>query len=253
MDSLKIKIISRAQKIIKRRLFLLREYLREIINDFITTKIEAIVFYFVLKSHDSKNKKIINLINPIKKDLRQSLWGFEYFQLYTLVKKTEKAHGDIAEVGVYEGSSAKIICETTKKRVHLFDTFEGLPESGPEDYPGKRFKGNYKASYDNVKKNLRKYKNAILYKGLFPLTSKPIKNKKFSLVHLDADLYESTSKSLKFFYPRMSKGGVIICHDYSGSGGLRGVKKAVDEFFKNKPEIVIEFLVDSSQCIIIKI
>ena len=52
----------------------------------------------------------------------------------------------------------------------------------------------------------------------------------FSFVSLDVDLYQPTLCGLKFFYPRMSKGGVIMVHDY-GSPWL-GVALAVDEFSK---------------------
>ena len=35
----------------------------------------------------------------------------------------------MAEVGVYQGVSAKLICEAKgDKELHLFDTFEGLPD-----------------------------------------------------------------------------------------------------------------------------
>ena len=40
------------------------------------------------------------------------------------VKATRKLSGDIAEVGVYRGGSAMIICEAKgNKKLHLFDTF----------------------------------------------------------------------------------------------------------------------------------
>ncbi len=49
----------------------------------------------------------------------------------------------------------------------------------------------------------------------------------------------------------MQKGGVIMSHDYVASdGSITGVKKAFDEFFKNKPEPIIEL--SGSQCIIVK-
>ncbi|MFH1326435.1 MAG: hypothetical protein ABIH48_03120 [Candidatus Falkowbacteria bacterium] len=47
------------------------------------------------------------------------------------------------------------------------------------------------------------------------------------------------------------KGGVIISHDYSRPA-TKGVKKAFDEFFKDKSEIIIEPFI-SSQCLIVKV
>ena len=40
-----------------------------------------------------------------------------------------------------------------------------------------------------------------------------VKNKKFSLIHIDVDLYKPTFDSLSFFYPKLCKGGVILCDD----------------------------------------
>ena len=74
-------------------------------------------------------------------------------------------------------------------------------------------------------------------------------NKKFSFVHLDVDLYKSTLDCLKYFYPRVSRGGVIISHDYPNSDG---VNKAFDEFFQDKPEIIIEPFA-TGQCLIVKV
>ena len=70
---------------------------------------------------------------------------------------------------------------------------------------------------------------------MFPGTSDPIKDKTFSLAHIDVDLYQSTVDCLNFFYPRMQAGGVIISHD----AHLGGVNKAFEEFFKGKPEPII--------------
>ena len=42
-----------------------------------------------------------------------------------------------------------------------------------------------------------------------------IKDEKFSFIHIDVDLFEPTFESLKFFYPRLKKGGIIVCDDYN--------------------------------------
>ena len=41
-------------------------------------------------------------------------------------------------------------------------------------------KGKFKASVDEVKNYLKEYENVHIYKGIFPNSSDPIKNKKFS-------------------------------------------------------------------------
>jgi hypothetical protein len=203
----------------------------------------------VLSSYRSAEKRpVIDLINQTKGKTDMKLGLDEAYQIYSATKRTQKILGDIAEVGTYRGGSAKLICEAKgDKALHLFDTFEGLPEKAACD--DKRFfKGLFASSLDAVKSLLKDYPNVTFYKGLFPDTALPIMNKRFSFVHLDVDIYQSTIDSLTFFYPRMSKGGVLISHDYAYSSG---VKKAFDEFFADRLEPVIEL--SGSQCLVVKI
>jgi len=179
----------------------------------------------------------VDLIKRIKQEIEMLLKDQEAFLIYSTAIKTEKIEGEIAEVGVYQGGSAKILREASKKPLHLFDTFEGLPELNEKDDSDQFQKGNYSASLESVKNYLSGYPNIYYYKGLFPSTAEPVKDKKFSFVHFDVDIYESTLGCLNFFYSRLSKGGVIISHDYASSGGVR---KAFDEFFEDKPEIIIQ-------------
>lgn len=142
-----------------------------------------------------------------------------------------------------------MICEAKGDRdLHLFDTFEGLPQSDDKDDKQLFRKGQYEANYEEVKQYLAGYANVHIYKGYFPNTAAPINDKFFSFVSLDVDLYESTKKALDFFYSRMSKGGIILSHDYQGA---KGVKKAFQEFMKDKPEPIVE--IAGNQCLIIKI
>ncbi len=174
----------------------------------------------------------------------------EAYQLYLAVKNSNKIQGDIAEVGVFKGASAKIICEIKgDKRLHLFDTFEGLPKPNAFDDPNVFSKNQFASELSEVKDYLIQYPHVNFYKGTFPTTALPVSDKQFSFVHLDVDLYQSTHDSLTFFYPRMAKGGIIISHDYLNS---LGVRKAVDDFFKDKPEPIIELETLGLQCLIVK-
>lgn len=203
---------------------MIREFIKRITEWLVTTQffpfprkiISMIVEYAVLVKNgvilyydDPERSKVINLIKNIKNEIKMFMEINEAYQVFMAVKKTEKIKGDIAEVGVYQGGSAKIICEAKgSKLLHLFDTFEGLPEFSEAD-TGHYHKGEFLASLKKVKIYLKKYQNVYFYKGLFPLTAKPIRNKRFSFVNLDVDLYESTLSCLKFFYPRMNGGGLL--------------------------------------------
>ena len=195
----------------------------------------------------NKDKVAVDLVQKIQRDGGSLMWPAEMIQLYFCVFATQKLSGDLAEVGVYAGRSARLIREVSPNKIlHLFDTFKGLPKPTSNDNSTWR---EYMLAIDltSVKTYLANYQNIIFYPGIFPETAKPLENKSFSFVHLDVDLHKSTSESLKFFYPRMVRGGIILSHDYSN---LAGVKQAFDEFFRDKNESVVEL--STSQCMIIK-
>jgi O-methyltransferase len=156
-----------------------------------------------------------------------------------LVKQTEHLPGIIAEVGVYKGGTAYLICSLTNKDVLLFDTFEGMPEvDGTKDL---HLKGDFSdTSQLAVKSLLGGFSNACIYKGIFPEDTAQYleKDDVFSFVHLDCDIYTSVKESLEFFYPRMVPGGVIVFDDY-GEPNCPGAKLAVDEFMGGKPEWLV--------------
>jgi len=192
------------------------------------------------------DKKIMNLIKEIiNEDKPFLLKPSELFLIYSFAKNQRYIDGDYAEVGVFKGATAKAICEIKgNKHLYLFDSFKGLPGISKID---SKFKAKmFESNYQKVKEKLSKYQNVFIYKGLFPETGRSIRDKKFSFVHLDVDIYQSTRDCLEFFYNKMSKNGIIISHDYHA----QGVKKAFDDFLKNKPEKIIEL--PMSQCMIIK-
>ena len=152
------------------------------------------------------------------------------FELHLVKEEIRKGvlDGDLAEVGVMWGGSAKIIREAIPDRdFYMFDTFTGLPDTiikgvDPDHY----FEGDMVVDFEKVKYMFKDYPRTFIYQGVFPETAKPIEDKKFAFVHLDLDIYQSTRDALIFFYPRMNINGSILIHDYPAH---RGVKKAVDE------------------------
>jgi O-methyltransferase len=195
-------------------------------------------------------REVLKLIKSIKNEIKTHLSENEAVQLFTISRSVEKIKGDFAEVGVYAGGSAKILSKTKKeKKLHLFDTFQGLPEKTKRDIQ-KLNKNDFNYPLEKVKENLKNEENILYYKGMIKETSSQLKNKRFSFVHLDVDLYDSTLSSLNFFYKRMNPGGVIISHDYFPSQ-KHGVTSAFNNFFKDKEECVIE--ISDTQCMVVKI
>jgi O-methyltransferase len=188
----------------------------------------------------------LKLLLKIRSERDMRLLPCEACQIISAIQAVEKVPGDMAEVGVASGASAMLISASAPARtLHLFDTFEGLPEPTAAD--SRRFyKGQYRVGVEDVQKYL-KDENVRIYKGIFPETAKDLADKRFAFVHLDGDLYQTTWSGLEWFYPRMSTGGILICHDFDTAAG---VNRAFEEFFRDKPEPYIELT--GCQCLFVK-
>lgn len=223
----------------------LQELGYNILTDLLAIKQSVIVSYYA-----PRRAPIYRFVRKVIKESKAKIIVNEGYQLAQAVIATRHIEGDIAEVGVYTGGSAKIISHYRKKRkkLYLFDTWEGLPQPSKKDSDTLR-RGVFKISLDRVRAYFTNEENVYFHRGLFPSeTGRFVKNKHFSFVNLDADLYDSTLDSLRFFYPRLNKGAILISHDYSL---FIGVYNAFNEFFKDKPESIIEL--SGSQCLIVKL
>jgi O-methyltransferase len=195
-----------------------------------------------------KDKQIVNLLAEIHRSKRSMLSAFEQYLIYSVARAQSTRPGAIAEVGVFRGGSAKLICEVKgDKPLHLFDTYEGLPQSSEADR-GVHRKHQYSCSLEDVQAYLKDYENVHYHKGLFPDSAADVPVQQYCFAHFDVDLYEGTKACLEYFYPKMIPGGVMISHDYSL---LAGVEKAFHEFFEDKPEQIIDQ--PTTQCMIIKL
>lgn len=138
--------------------------------------------------------------------------------------------GAFAECGVYQGGSLAALAEACPDRtVYGFDTFIGLPQEawaagephGVGDFGD--------TSLDAVTSAVGHLPNVDLRPGLFPASAAGLEAKRFALLHLDFDYYESTRAALEWFLPRMSPGGVIVFDDVDWPN-CPGVRRAIEEF-----------------------
>jgi hypothetical protein len=169
------------------------------------------------------------------------------FTLIQLARAVRHLPGSTAECGVLGGVGSAMICKTLAgsyqddQRHWGFDSFEGLPEPETVDISKHSWqkKGSLAISPEVALNNLADFEFCTLVKGWIPQCFQPATEHRFRLVHVDLDLYQPTLDSLAFFYPRTNSGGVFVFDDY-GHLTCPGVRKAVDEFFHDKPEAVIE-------------
>lgn len=145
--------------------------------------------------------------------------------------------GDFVECGVFAGSQvaamALAIMESdSQRKVHLFDSFEGIPQAGEHD--GEFLSAGHKAglsacSMADVKKHMTEWgidPNVLVYHpGLF-CNSVLQFSQRIALLRLDGDLYDSTKIVMECLYPLITPGGWCIVDDF----GLSGCHKAVLDY-----------------------
>lgn len=166
------------------------------------------------------------------------------FNFYYIAKAVRNIPGELAECGVFHGGSSHLMLVATrgtKKHLFGFDSFDGLSEPAEVDASSREEtfkwkKHDMRMPEDIARANLHMHHGRFtLYKGWIPERFHEVEDKNFCLVHIDVDLYEPTLKSLEFFYPRMTSGGIIVCDDY-GSEACPGAYKAMNDFFNTTPE-----------------
>lgn len=165
-----------------------------------------------------------------------SVLGDHKFPVFmSTLDMVENIDGDMAELGVWRGGTALTIkSRYPNKKLHLFDSFEGLrkPEHSFERHNEKDFSDT---NLDDVKDLFKDFEDVFIYKGWFPETlTEELMQTRFSFVHLDGDFYQSTFDAINFFYPRMSHNGIILLDDYcnldaNGEEATPGVAMAIKE------------------------
>lgn len=147
--------------------------------------------------------------------------------------EADNVPGEFAELGVWKGNSAALLADFSTRmgrRLFLFDTFSGFDERdlvGVDSASQKLFADT---SIAYVKETVQQVHDVTYLPGFFPETlTAEVEQSTFALVHIDCDLYSPMKAALEFFYPRLSKGGMLILHDYS-SGVWEGGTQAIDEF-----------------------
>ena len=154
--------------------------------------------------------------------------------------------GDFVELGCYRGdtslSLAELLVEKSVekpvKKLWIYDSFEGLPGKSKEDESevGKEFQqGELAVTKREVKARFLRagLPVPVIKKAWFNELTETDLPEKIAFAFLDGDLYESIRDSLRSVEDKVSKGSVIMVHDYDNPA-LPGVTRAVDEWLKNR-------------------
>jgi O-methyltransferase len=165
------------------------------------------------------------------------------------------ANGDVAECGVFRGGTARLMAEllrdkASNKQLHLFDTFEGMPET--DSSRDRHMAGDFgNTSLSAVRSYVEEasYGNVSYHAGLLPDTLSSVENSTFCFVHIDLDIYKPIIDTTAFFYERVPRGAFLLYDDYAWPS-CPGARQAVDEFYADKPEKPL--VLATGQCLVVK-
>lgn len=166
--------------------------------------------------------------------------------------------GAHAECGVWRGGSVLAIILTLQeldaphRDIYLYDTFEGMTEptefdTSEVDAPAletwraarERDHHPWEEVFGPEAFNETSVRSLLLSTGYPPdrihFVRGPVEQTipgtvpdELALLRLDTDWYESTRHELRYLFPRLTDGGVLIIDDY---GHWKGARRAVDEYF----------------------
>lgn len=200
--------------------------------------------------------------------LARRVWLKRFLAHSDLFRQTLDVPGDIAELGVFRGlglmtwaNLLEIYCIGNRtKIVYGFDNWTGFTDISKHDgnmipESGKIVGGFDPGCYKKELVNAIKVFDAdrfIPQKARIKLVDGDIvvsvprfvaenPGVRFSLVHFDCDLYCPTISALQAIWPVVSRGGILLFDEY-GIADWPGETKAVDEFFSDKPGVVVKTL-----------
>jgi len=154
----------------------------------------------------------------------------DYVRLATLeliCRRLETVPGAAAELGVYRGFFARSINRLLPERkLYLFDSFEGFRENAGASESFQAAHAN--TGIEKVLAIMPNPENIIVKPGFFPESLNGLEER-FCLASLDVDFEETTLEGLRYFWPRLNKGGCLLLHDW-GSPKLPGVARALRRY-----------------------
>lgn len=145
---------------------------------------------------------------------------YKCYELWQQLGQLRHVAGDVLEVGVWRGGTGVLMatraCDLGLDAVvHLADTFEGVAKAGAADpwYKG----GEHADTSAEIVGELAR-RNGVevdILVGMFPEdTAHRVADRRFRLVHIDVDVYDSARDTLEWAWPRLEVGGVVVWDDF---------------------------------------
>ncbi len=165
--------------------------------------------------------------------------------------------GDLIETGVWRGGVVILMraildaYNDRERTVFAADSFQGVPPPNEEAYPADAGSRLHMAkaltiSREDVEANFELYglldDQVQFLEGWFKDSLPAVKERTWSVVRLDGDLYESTMDALTNLYPGLSVGGFLIVDDYEHAPCRQAVTDFRDAYGIDEPIEAIDWL-----------
>jgi O-methyltransferase len=152
--------------------------------------------------------------------------------------------GDVVEMGCHAGDTSvffsRMIQELDPSRtLHLYDSFQGLPEKDAKDNPNWGEAGSVKTAEQVVRLRFTQehLPQPQIHAGWFADVPEAEFPEKVAFAFFDGDFHSSILDSFRRIYPRLSPGAIVCVHDFA-CDTWPGVTTACEEYLADKPERV---------------
>lgn len=203
--------------------------------------------------------------NNLRPRLLARLLGTVPSQAYFIIQalwQSRDVRGDVCEFGVAQGETSALIANEiaacASKRLHLFDSFAGLPRPTEKDKlkddifalgSMEAYTGTMSCPEALVRTRLQALAfpehRYVIHKGFLEQTLHEDRNLpgEVSFAYVDLDFYEPIKTALQFLDRATSVGSMIVVDDYNFFS--TGAKLAVDEFVqaRNSASMAYEMVV----------
>ncbi|WP_437832964.1 TylF/MycF/NovP-related O-methyltransferase [Sorangium sp. So ce1153] len=180
---------------------------------------------------------------PLIED-RTLLDPFRGDAILTYAERALDKPGDLAECGAFRGGISLLLASLlrelgVRKRVHVLDSFEGLPAPNPA-YDFGYAPGEFQTDEAQLVRRIEELglsDHCVIRRGWFAETLPALAaDHELCFVHIDCDLHDSVVACLDHLYPRVAEGAPIVFDDYSDGAG--GVMTAVDRWAARTGEVI---------------
>lgn len=193
----------------------------------------------------------INIENIIdNKDIISGMMS--YWELVGVLKNLKivldnNIEGDVVELGCNIGTTTMYIRKLlsvykSNKKLHVYDSWEGLPSKHEKDtsiVPSKVNKGACKTEKTQFISTFltRNLELPVIHSGWFSEIPDEQYPEKICFAFFDGDFYTSIVDSFNKTFHKVQPGGMIIVDD-CGWDVLPGVELACNDFLKDKKEVL---------------